>query len=155
RLPTLDPPQLVEHQRAVEYVMRRATILPAPPGVVFRGRRPLLKFMEDQYLALEEGLALLEGNWEIRLHIAAAAGQADEDLARLAADAYAELRRHARAAVPFSPGRDHLLSAAFLVERGGWIEFVEKAEELGAAHAGLAVDVTGPWPPYDFVRLVF
>ena len=80
---------------------------------------------------------------------------ADEDLARLAADAYAELRRHARAAVPFSPDRAHLLSAAFLVERAGWIEFVEKAEELGAAHAGLAVDVTGPWPPYDFVRLVF
>jgi hypothetical protein len=154
-LPTLDPPQLLEHQRAVEYVMRRSTILPAPPGVVFRGRRPLLKFMEDQYLVLEEGLALLEGHWELRVHIAGAAGWNAEELERLAAETYGELRRHARAAVPFPPREERIYSAAFLVGRDGWIEFVERAEDLGAAQAGLVLDVTGPWPPYDFVRLVF
>ncbi len=154
-LPTLDTPQLVAHQRAVERVMRRGTILPAPPGVVFRGRRPLLKFMEDQYLALEEGLSFLEGHWELRVRITAPAGGAGEEQEQLAAETYAELRRHARAAVPFPPSENHVLGAAFLVEHGSWIEFVERAEDLGAAHAGLALDVTGPWPPYDFVRLVF
>src|SRR5690606_12587847 len=130
-------------------------ILPAPPGVVFRGRRPLLRFMEDQYLALEEGLALLEGHWELRVHIAGAAGWSGEELERLAAATYGELTRQARAVVPFPPRGERVFSAACLVERDGWIEFVERAEDLGVAQAGLVLDVTGPWPPYDFVRLVF
>ncbi|HEX7117547.1 MAG TPA: GvpL/GvpF family gas vesicle protein [Longimicrobiales bacterium] len=155
-VPPLERADLVAHQRAVEHVMRRGTILPAPPGVVFRGRRPLLRFLEDQYLALEEGLSFLEGHWELRLHIGPAEPDTEDDeLERLATQTYAELRRFARAAVPFARTESLLLSAAFLVERAGWIEFVERAEDLGAAHAGLALDVTGPWPPYDFVRLVF
>jgi hypothetical protein len=68
---------------------------------------------------------------------------------------YAELRRLARAAVPFPrEGRDRLLGAAFLVERGRWISFIERAEELGSLRPALALDLTGPWPPYDFVKLV-
>lgn len=155
-VPALERAELIAHQRAVEHVMRRGTILPAPPGVVFRGRRPLMHFLEDQYLALEEGLGFLEGSWELRLHIAPAApGPADGELVRLAAQLYAELRRLARAAVPFPREERRLLSAAFLVERAGWIDFVERAEDLGASHGALALDVTGPWPPYDFVKLVF
>ncbi|HEX6940450.1 MAG TPA: GvpL/GvpF family gas vesicle protein [Longimicrobiales bacterium] len=155
-VPALETPELLAHQRTVESIMRRGTILPAPPGVVFRGRRPLLRFLEDQYLALEEGLSFLEGHWELRLHIAAAEPNGEGgELERSAMQTYAELRRYARAAVPFPRRERFLLSAAFLVDRTGWIEFVERAEDLGAAHAGLALDVTGPWPPYDFVRLVF
>ncbi len=155
-LPALETAELIAHQRAVEFVMRRGTILPAPPGVVFRGRRPLMRFLEDQYLALEEGLGFLEGHWELRVHITTATpGAQGEMLGRLAADTYAELRRCARAAVPFPRDERRLLSAAFLVERGGWIDFVERAEDLAALHADLSLDVTGPWPPYDFVRIVF
>ena len=35
-----------------------------------------------------------------------------------------------------------------------WVEFVERIEDYGAHHPSLTFDVTGPWPPYDFVRLV-
>jgi hypothetical protein len=44
------------------------------------------------------------------------------------------------------------MTAAFLVGRASWIEFVERADDLGTAHPNLTFDVTGPWPPYDFVR---
>jgi hypothetical protein len=158
-LPPLDEQSVQRHQRVVESAMRRGTVLPAPYGIVFRGRRQLIRLLQEQYLVLEEGLSYFDGHWELRLHISARAG-ADADLegsdlegSDLAMQLYSELRRHARAAVPFPADGGRLMSAAFLVERAGWIEFVERAEELGTAHPEVSFDITGPWPPYDFVRI--
>ena len=151
RVPELDDDQISSHQRLVESTMRRVTILPAPFGLVFRGRRGVIRFLEDQYIALDEGLAFLDGHWELRLHIS---GEDDEGLKELATHLYSELRRFARAAIPLPAGGGRLLSAAFLVERGSWIRFVERSDDLNGAHPELAFDVTGPWPPYDFVRIL-
>lgn len=154
-LPPLDRARILEHQRTVEVWMRRGTILPAPYGVVFRGRRPLVRFLEDQYLVLDEALVFLEDHWEFRLHVSlASALEPTPELQEMATHLYSELRRFARAAVPFPRTERRLLSAAFLVERTAWIEFVERVEGVSAAHPELGVDVTGPWPPYDFVKMV-
>ena len=145
-----------EHQRTVEMVMRRTTVLPAPFGIVFKGRRQLIKMMQDQYLVLDEGLSLLEGHWELRLHINAsgAVGEVEDSLSDLAMAIYGELRRFARAAVPFPSNDRRLVSAAFLVDRTTWVEFIERIEDFDSQHGELSFDVTGPWPPYDFVRVV-
>lgn len=144
-----------EHQRTVEMIMRRTTILPAPFGIVFKGRRQLIKVMQDQYLVLDEGLSLLDGHWELRLHISGSAvGEVEDDLSDVAMTIYAELRRFARAAVPFPSEGKRLVSAGFLVDRGSWVEFIERIEDFGTQHSDLTFDVTGPWPPYDFVRVV-
>jgi hypothetical protein len=45
------------------------------------------------------------------------------------------------------------MSAAYLVERSAWLEFMDRAEELNSAHGEVTFDITGPWPAYDFVRL--
>lgn len=154
-IPTDSNSAVDEHQRTVEMVMRRATILPAPFGIVFKGRRQLIKVMQDQYLVLDEGLSLLDGHWELRLHVSATAvGEKEDDLSDVAMTIYAELRRFARAAVPFPSEGRRLVSAAFLVDRGSWVEFIERIEDFGTQHAELTFDVTGPWPPYDFVRVV-
>ncbi|NIP82069.1 MAG: hypothetical protein GWM90_23750 [Gemmatimonadetes bacterium] len=151
RLPDLTDDRVKEHQRLVEASMRRGTVLPTPYGLVFRGRRAVIRFLEDQYIVLDEGLAFLDGHWELRLHIV---GDEDDDgLRDLATTLYSELRRFARAAIPLPGGGGRIISAAFLVERGAWIEFIERSDDLGAAHPELALDVTGPWPPYDFVTL--
>ncbi len=153
-LPGMEPAHVQAHQRVVEAIMRRATILPAPYGVVFRGRRALVRFLEDQYLALDEGLAFLEGHWELRVHATPrGAEEPSPELEELAIHIYADLRRTARAAIPFPRDGRRLLSAAFLVERGAWIEFVNRADDLVGAQPLLAFDITGPWPPYDFVRM--
>ena len=55
---SLDPDALQEHQRAVESAMRRGTILPAPFGLVFHGRRPLIRMLQEQYLVLDEALVV-------------------------------------------------------------------------------------------------
>lgn len=151
QIPRLDDDGVREHQRFVEGVMRRGTILPAPFGLVFRGRRAIIRFLEDQYIVLDEGLAFLDGHWELRLHVS---GDAENDALReLAIHLYSELRRFARAAIPLASGEGRLMSAAFLVERTTWIDFVERSDDLGLTHPELGFDVTGPWPPYDFVRI--
>jgi hypothetical protein len=154
RVPRLEEELIKEHQHTVEEVMRRGTILPLPFGVVFRGRRVLIRFLQDQYLVLDEALAFLEGHWELRMHIAQVQeGEPPAELREAATQIYTELRRLARAAVPFPREAQRLLSAAFLVDRSAWIDFVARAEDLGANTPALSIDVTGPWPPYDFVRL--
>jgi len=153
-IPALDEEHVLAHQRTVESAMRRSTVLPAPYGVVFRGRRQLIRLLQDQYLVLDEGLSLLEGHWELRLHISVtAAHEPDLELSDVAMQLYSELRRHARAAVPFAAEGRRLMSAAFLVDRSAWIEFMDRAEDLGNAHPEVSFDITGPWPPYDFVRI--
>lgn len=150
-VPDLDDDSVRRHQRLVEDSMRRGTILPAPYGLVFRGRRAMVRFLEDQYIVLDEGLAFLDGHWELRLHIS---GDEDDDtLDELTTHLYSELRRFARAAIPLQASEGCLLSAAFLVHRSAWIEFVERSDDLGVSHPELAFDVTGPWPPYDFVSI--
>lgn len=153
-VPPLDSDRVLAHQRVVESAMRRGTILPAPFGIVFRGRRQLIRLLQEQYLVVDEGLSLLDGHWELRLHIVSSANaDPDLELSDLAMQLYSELRRHARAAVPFAADDRRLMSAAFLVERNAWIEFMDRADDLGSAHPEVTFDITGPWPPYDFVRV--
>lgn len=151
RMPQLDDDAIRRHQKLVETAMRRGTILPTPQGLVFRGRRAVIRFLEDQYIVLDEGLAFLDDHWELRLHIAGE--EDDEGLQELATHLYSEMRRFARAAIPLQNRSGRLMSAAFLVERTGWIQFVERSEDLVAAYPELSFDVTGPWPPYDFVSI--
>lgn len=153
-VPPLDDEHVQAHQGVVERVMRRATVLPAPYGVVFRSRRSLIRMLEDQYLVFDEGLSFLDGHWELRLHLSPASDvRPSSHLLDLSALIYTELRRLARAAVPFARGEDEPFSAAFLVERGSWLEFMERAGDMSTAHPELSFDITGPWPPYDFVRI--
>jgi hypothetical protein len=153
-VPSMDDAGVLAHQHVVEAAMRRGTVLPAPFGVVFRGRRQLIRLLQDQYLVLDEGLSFLDGRWELRLHVTSAAVEdIDVELSDLAMQLYSELRRHAHAAVPFAAEGRRLLSAAFLVERSAWVDFVDRTEDLAAAHPEVTLDITGPWPPYDFVRI--
>lgn len=152
RVPEMAQDLVAEHQRMVDGTMRKGTILPAPFGLVFRGRRAVIRFLEDQYIVLDEGLAFLDGHWELRLHITCE--EPTPEATELGRHLYSELRRFARAAIPLPAADDRVLSAAFLVERGAWIEFVERTDDLSADHAELGLDVTGPWPPYDFVRML-
>ncbi|HUF14044.1 MAG TPA: GvpL/GvpF family gas vesicle protein [Longimicrobiales bacterium] len=152
-MPTFDRDAVQEHQRVIWNASKRDTLLPAPCGIVFRGRRAIIRFLQEQYIPLEEGIALVEGHWELRLHLKPTIPELRSEAAEGALHVYSELRRFARAAFPFPHEEEHVLSAAFLVNRGNWLQFMDQAEELGHRHTDLTFDVTGPWPPYDFVRI--
>lgn len=153
--PQLDDTAVLGHQRVLDSALRRGTVLPAPFGIVFRNRRQVLRLLQTQYDVLQDGLEFLDGHWELRIHMLPATGQTvNAALSDLAMQVYTELRRGVRAGVPFAREDERrLLSAAFLVERTAWLDFMHRADDLGSQHPDLSFDITGPWPAYDFVRL--
>jgi len=169
--PAVGPQELVAHRAAVAAVFARHSILPAPPGVVFRGRDPLARWLDLHYVTLSDALGFVEGRAGARVHVGrrggaeVAAGSPAEELAididGVAADIFRVLRRHAVASVPIppAPGEAAATSAgstsSFLVERDQWRRFEEVVAQEGRRDPDLLFRLTGPWPPYDFVRMEF
>jgi hypothetical protein len=46
-----------------------------------------------------------------------------------------------------------VVSAAFLVDNERWADFSHEVEEQGKHTPELRFELTGPWPPYDFVQM--
>lgn len=130
-------------------------VVPAPCGAVFPGDGEVLAFLEESYTSLRGALARVRGRWEYRLHVTLADPSFPETRALdLATHIYAELRRLARSAVPFPREPPRVLSAAFLVERAASEAFRDRVDQLSALNTAMELDLTGPWPPYDFVSMI-
>ena len=151
-----------EHRRIVDRIFQQASVVPTPLGVVFRSADVLKRWMELHYVSLSGALEFVEDRAVARVHIVRAGAEdgereAGSDLAAAATEAFRALRRHAVAAVPLK--LEHVtglvLSASFLVERDLWKDFLRAVEDQHDAHHLLRFDVTGPWAPYDFVRMQF
>jgi hypothetical protein len=81
--------------------------------------------------------------------------EAGTDLAAAAAESLRVLRRTAVTTVPLRVEKvtGIVLSAAFLVEQDLWKEFASEVAEQGRRTPNLRFELTGPWPPYDFVQM--
>jgi len=138
----------------VHRALLRGTVAPAPLGIVFESDAEVVRFLTEAYATIKGALSRVEGRWEFRLHVDLGEAGLSESLALdLVTHIYAELRRISHAAIPFPREGKRLLSAAFLVERGTTSAFQDRVEELARVNSALMLDLTGPWPPYDFVHV--
>jgi hypothetical protein len=156
------PAAIERHRAIVDHVFRRTAILPAPMGAVFRTPDVLKRWMELHYVSLTGALEFVEDRAVARVHTVRADGknedlEAGSDLAAAATESFRALRRRAVASVPLrlEEVTGLVLSAAFLVERDLWKDFERAVAEQHDAHHLLRYDLTGPWAPYDFVRMQF
>ena len=156
-IPPLDDSEMLDCQRVVEAVFRAHTILPAPCGTVFKSEDHVRRWLELNYVSLVEGIHFVDGRCEARVHVSDVPGDdvdaSDPDHVALANDCFRALRRFAVAALPLRPEEGRLLSGAYLVDRGDYSDFEQRVREQARRAAGLRFQVTGPWPPYDFVRM--
>jgi hypothetical protein len=161
--PAPAPRDVDAYRTVIETVFARRTVLPAPVGTLFRSRLALERWLALHYVSLSEGLGFVDGRAMARIHVAASAspngeGETEaESGERQAAALFRELRRQAAAAIPLPrrEGATDVLVGSFLVERERWASFEEVAAQLGRQAPDLGVRLSGPWPPYDFVRLQF
>jgi len=136
-------------------------VLPAPVGVVFRSRDAMVRWLELHYVALSDALSFVDDRVVGRVHVWRPSKLGDEeagsDLAAVAAEKPRELRRSAVATVPLRVEQitGIVLSAAFLIEQELWKDFASKVEEQGSRVPNVRLELTGPWPPYDFVQMQF
>lgn len=153
---------IAEHRKVVDTAFRRSSVLPAPVGVVFRGPDVLKRWMELHYVSLTDALEFVAERSGARVHVVRADGSGDDleagsDLAAAASEALRALRRRAVASIPLrlEAITGLALSAAFLVDDERWKDFIDAIDEQRQAHHVLRFDMTGPWAPYDFVRMQF
>jgi hypothetical protein len=158
-IPPLDDNEMLDCERIVEAVFRAHTILPAPCGTVFKSEDHVRRWLELNYVSLVEGIHFVDGRCEVRVHAAevpADGGDAEgADTTALATESFRNLRKYAVAALPLRPEEGRLMSSAYLVERVELAGFEHRVKEQARGADGLRFQLTGPWPPYDFVRLDF
>jgi hypothetical protein len=160
---TLQGDEISKYQAVLEEVHSHASILPAPPGTVFQSASTLTRWLELHYFTLTEALAVVEGHAAARVSVTTKGKQGEDtrkSLSGLAAESLRLLRTQAAATVtlPKSDGDeadDVIARASFLIDTQRWQAFESAVSKEAARQASLEFKVTGPWPPYDFVRMQF
>ena len=158
-----DEVAIAAHRGIVDAIFKRQVVLPTPPGIVFRTEHVLTRWMELHYVALNDALAFVTDRVAMRVHVHRSSpvhredAEAGSDLAEVASTVFRDLRRRAVASVPITSEQvtGTPLSGAFLVERELFREFERGVAEVKAAQPKLTIRMTGPWAPYDFVRMQF
>ena len=162
--PALGDDETQRYLDVLEEAYSNAAVLPAPPGTVFQSQNTLMRWLELHYFTLTEALSVIEGHSAARVNITTRPGQQDDDggrsFAALAADSLRSLRSQAAATVtlPKADGDEEdgvVARASFLIDTQRWDAFKETVNKEAQRQPSLAFGVTGPWPPYDFVRMQF
>jgi len=160
----LDEDQMSKYLHVLEDAYVHATVLPAPPGTVFQSHSVLMRWLELHYFTLTEALAVVEGHTAARVSITTQRKEDDVETGRsfaaLAAESLRLLRHQAAATVtlPKADGDDEdgvVARASFLIDSQRWQTFTDTVSKEAARQSALDFRVTGPWPPYDFVRMQF
>jgi hypothetical protein len=158
-IPPLDDNEMLDCQRVVEAIFRAHTILPAPCGTVFKSEDHVHRWLELNYVSLVEGIHFVDGRCEARVHALDrpedGIDATDADHVALVTEAFRTLRRYAVAALPLRPEEGRVMSSAFLVDRAEYSTFELRVKEQERHFEALRFTITGPWPPYDFVRMDF
>jgi hypothetical protein len=160
---TLGDDEMGNYARVLEESHSHSAVLPAPPGTVFKSQSTLMRWLELHYFTLTEALSVVEGHAAARVSITTR-GSREEDsrksLAGQAADSLRLLRSQAAATVslPMADGDDDdgvVARASFLIDTLRWEAFTDTVSQEAQRQPALDFHVTGPWPPYDFVRMQF
>ena len=167
---TVDEAEVGEYTRVLEEVQSNAAVLPAPPGTVFRTRDSLARWLELHYFTLTQAIGVVEGHSEARVsitksaHVDARDATPDEikehtkQLAAVASDSMRVLRGQATATITLPVSEDDttvVAQASFLVDMERWALFSDLVAKEDQRHSDLDFRLSGPWPPYDFVRMEF
>lgn len=158
-----------EYRRVVEEGFRVQPVVPAPFGTVFRSRNSLLHWMELHYVSLMEAVRFVGDRQVARVRVTPHALPPEEmtesregraaDFETTVFDSFRFLRRSAVACVTYAPearsGSHKSAEASFLVERGAWSRFHDAIGEERRRLPEVEIEESGPFPPYDFVRLQF
>ncbi len=160
---TLGDDDVSKYLAVLEEAHSHSAVLPAPPGTVFQSQSTLTRWLELHYFTLTEALSVVEGHAAARVSVTARGMQREDarkSLAGLAAESLRLLRTQAAATVtlPSADGDeedDVVARASFLIDTQRWQSFKDAVSKEAERQTSLDFQVTGPWPPYDFVRMQF
>jgi len=159
----LEDAEMSKYLAVLEEAQSHSAVLPAPPGTIFQSQPTLTRWLELHYFTLTEALSVIDGHAAARVSVTTQ-GKQEEDskksFAAMAAESLRLLRGQAAATVtlPKADGDEEdgvLARASFLVDTQRWQAFKDTVSKEAQRQGSLDFEVTGPWPPYDFVRMQF
>ena len=159
----LEDQEMAKYLAVLEEAQSHSAVLPAPPGTIFQSQPTLTRWLELHYFTLTEALSVIDGHAAARVSVTAQGKQQEDSrksFAALAAESLRLLRSQAAATVtlPKADGDEEegvLARASFLVDTQRWQAFKDTVSKEAQRQDSLDFQVTGPWPPYDFVRMQF
>ena len=144
---------LLAHERVNRAVLADRTLIPMSFGMVCRSREDVVQVLRSGRDAFDEALSQLDGKLEFGLQgyrhgeVAHGTDRAVPEILRRLGDVSIASRLNA----PFGPGM--VMNAAFLVPRTGESGFDRGVREIALMYPNLMFKRSGPWPPYNFVRI--
>ncbi len=160
----LEDADLERYAAVIEEAFRAGPVLPAPPGTVFKSHGTLAHWLELHYFALTDAMNVVEGHVAGRVSIEAGGKVKEDDATKsfkaLGAEALRLFRGQAAATVVLPLTEDEekegvIARASFLVSSDKWEAFQNTVSQESKRQPALNLRLTGPWPPYDFVRMQF
>lgn len=147
---------LRRHTEVIAAYAAAGPVLPAPVGVVFRSADAVRRWLELHLSTLSDALIFVDNRVAARVHVWVKSETDDVTaMSTRAAECLRTLRRSAVATLPLTqagmPGT--LMSAAFLVDQELWKEFTAEVAAQERIASQLRFEVSGPFPPYDFVQM--
>jgi hypothetical protein len=160
--PTPEDVDLDRYAAVIEEAFRAGAVLPAPPGTVFKSHGTLSHWLELHYFTLTDALAVVEGHVTARVSISSSGKEEDaaKSFKALGAASLRLFRGHAAATVVLpvteDDGKEGIVArASFLIPADKWDSFERVVSQETGRQPALKVNVPGPGPPYDFVRMQF
>ena len=156
------PADIALHHEVVESLFARFPIVPAPYGTVLGSMTVVQRWLEVHYFSLSDALRYVEDKAAARVYVSERESVLDDmkvgaqtDILKVTSDAFRMLRRQAVASSTLRASEDggHRVAGTFLVERDRWTAFTDVVAEEGRQYPTLQFRLSGPWPPYDFVKL--
>lgn len=151
--------RIADYRRVIEAAFQNHSVLPVPFGTVFRSRDALTRWMEIHYVSLLEGMGFVHDRASARVRLKPVETAGESDFETTVFDSLRFLKRHAVAFLSRPPESDvhggPVADASFLVDREKWDAFSTAVREESERLKDVAIEQTGPWPAYDFVRLQF
>jgi hypothetical protein len=166
----VDDDEMSEYTRVLEEVQAATAVLPAPPGTVFKSRDNLSRWLELHYFTLTQAMGAIEGHGQARLTVtktievdpsnatSAEAKESAKQLLATASQSMRVLRGQAAATITLPVAEDEtsiITQASFLVDLERWSSFADLVAKEDQRHTALEFHLSGPWPPYDFVKMQF
>jgi hypothetical protein len=160
-----DPQHVARYRSVVEQVFAERTIVPVPCGTIFRSRTSVARWLELHYSPLQEAVDFVSDRATMRVRVGVGASPATQAAAvSLDSQLWSVLRGlkgDAVAAIPvvaqadIGSATDHSATCAYLMERDTIAVFERRVASLTTAEPHLRVDLAGPLPAYDFVKMDF
>lgn len=141
------------HENVIKEIMiNSSSVVPMAFGMIFANEKILKSIIKTAYKAVKKALNAVEGKFELGVRVVAKGGA--ENRNGISDEIFSILKEKSEETKKGNLVSDRLiLNGYFLVKKDRIGEFSNAVEELESKYPNLKFHYSGPWAPYNFVKI--